>query len=388
MIKSLKNRYYNPALATFKSQMLHYNLVTKYLTFLRQLKNSFNEQNMIAQEKHRDSGVKLDVVETIHDLYGLEDKWNQLLKGSSKHTVFQTWLWHVLWWKYFGVKYRLHIITVSQDNGPLIGIAPFFLYEDKVCGSTLAFIGGEDVTDYKDFIVATGWEQIFFTTLSSFLIDHSLKWDQLYLSHLPDTYHFLDLTRPVFNYMQIDKIQSEVCPFIELPTSWDAYLQRLDKKDRHELKRKLNKLEREVRYAMVITEHNDIEKAVNSFLRVHKLSSVDKSLFMDNKKAEFFLDVAKAFFKIHMFELPILYINGAVAASLFCFIYGDTVYIYNSGYDPSYSKWSPGIAIISFYIQKCIEKGRTSLDFLRGNESYKYGFGVQEKPLFTIRIWK
>lgn len=343
---------------------------------------------MIAQEKHRNLGVKLEIIDNISDLYALKDKWNQLLEGNSGFTVFQTWLWHVLWWKHFGAHNRLYVITISEYNGNLIGIAPFYLYKDEMLRSTLAFIGGEDVTDYKDFIVASGCDQTFFTALSSYLKEHNNEWDQLYLSHMPDTYHFLDTISQFFHNWRIDRVQSEVCPVIELPGSWNAYLKNLGKKTRHELKRKINKLEREVRWTMVITEHHDLEKAVSSFVRVHKLSRIDKSLFMDNKKAGFFLDIAKAFSDYNMFELPALYINGAVAASLFCFIHGKTVYIYNSGYDPAYSKWSPGIVLISLYIQKCIEEGKTSLDFLRGNESYKYNFGVQEKPVFTTRIWK
>ncbi|HLC15869.1 MAG TPA: GNAT family N-acetyltransferase [Thermodesulfovibrionia bacterium] len=336
------------------------------------------------------SNLQLAVIRNTNDFDSLKDKWNQLLEAIPQHTIFQTWLWQSLWWKHFGSGAELYVITACKDDGNLIGIAPLCLYQDARSLSTVAFIGGDDVTDYKDFIVLPGWEQDFFTALASYLTEHSHdEWQQLYLSCVPGSSPTLNAISSVFDGCETEIRRSEVCPVIDLPASWQGYLQRLDKKNRHELKRKLNKFTREARGAMVIAEERQsMQEAIASFVRVHKLSRIDKSLFMDQQKTAFFSDIAKVFFDSHMLELPLLYINQAVAASLFCFIYKDTVYIYNSGFDPAYSKWSPGIVLIFLYIQKCIENGRNRVDFLRGNEAYKYSFGVLEKPLFKIQVWK
>jgi CelD/BcsL family acetyltransferase involved in cellulose biosynthesis len=340
-------------------------------------------------EQKMHSNLQLAVIRNTNDFDSLQDKWNQLLEAIPQHTIFQTWLWQSLWWKHFGTGATLYVVTACQLDGNLIGIAPLCLYQDARSLSTLAFIGSDDVTDYKDFIVLPGWEQDFFTALASYLTEHSHdEWDQIYLSCVPGSSPTLNAISSVFYGCETEIRRAEVCPVIDLPASWQDYLQRLDKKNRHELRRKLNKVTREVRGTMVIAERHALQEAVTSFVRVHKLSRIDKSLFMDKQKITFFSNIAKEFFDSNMFELPILYINGAVAASLYCFIYRDTVYIYNSGFDPAYSKWSPGIVLISLYIQKCIEEGRNRVDFLRGNEPYKYSFGVQEKQLFKIRIWK
>ena len=78
---------------------------------------------------------------------------------------------------------------------------------------------------------------------------------------------------------------------------------------------------------------------------------------------------------------------GEKAASLLNFDYGDSILVYNSGYDPvSYRSLSPGIVVTARCIETAIELGRKTFDFLRGDEEYKYRFGAHDTMVRRLVI--
>ena len=74
-----------------------------------------------------------------------------------------------------------------------------------------------------------------------------MAWDKLYLCSLPRnsiTHTHLAETIHARGWRG-EVSQQDVCPVITLPGSWDDYLAGLDKKQRHEIRRKIRKIETE-----------------------------------------------------------------------------------------------------------------------------------------------
>ena len=78
--------------------------------------------------------------------------------------------------------------------------------------------------------------------------------------------------------------------------------------------------------------------------------------------------------------------NNIKIASVLCFDYKNCRLLYNSGYNPEYSHYSVGILLKTFCIRDAIEEGKDYFDFLKGNESYKYNMGGQDKLLYSMEI--
>jgi CelD/BcsL family acetyltransferase involved in cellulose biosynthesis len=85
-------------------------------------------------------------------------------------------------------------------------------------------------------------------------------------------------------------------------------------------------------------------------------------------------------------RLFMLTLNEAPAAAALCFDYRDTMYLYNSGYDPQYGSLSAGLLCKILSIRHSIEIGRKKYDFLKGAEPYKYHLGGKEVHLRRCRI--
>src|SRR5262245_65719792 len=67
------------------------------------------------------------LVQNSVDFARLRSEWNDLLSRSSADTIFLTWEWLSSWWEcYAGPNDALHIVTVRENTGELIGIFPFY----------------------------------------------------------------------------------------------------------------------------------------------------------------------------------------------------------------------------------------------------------------------
>ena len=64
----------------------------------------------------------------------------------------------------------------------------------------------------------------------------------------------------------------------------------------------------------------------------------------------------------------------------------DTVYYYNAGVDPDARDLSPGVVMVALYVRDTIERGKHRLDFLRGDEPYKYEWGAVDEPIRRILV--
>ena len=311
----------------------------------------------------------------------VQDAWEKLLPSCSANNIFVTpWLQQV-WWRNFGGGLELRILSL-QDGDRILGIAP--LVRD---GDVLRFAGGRDLFDYHDFLVVRGEEDSFFKDLFSHL--DSEEWRELELLSVPQdspTLQILPAAAKDHGYdVQVE--EEDRAPVKSLPDSWDEYLAGLAKKKRHELRRKVRRLEANgaVRQFQC-TDVEAIEEAMPDFLRLHRASSPEKARFMNEKRERFFLDMAAELGARGKFNLSVLEFDGKRVATCISLDYGDTYFLYNSGYDPAYSHLGVGFVNKTLAVKESIEAGRRSFDFLRGTERYKYDLGAEDRSVFKLTV--
>jgi CelD/BcsL family acetyltransferase involved in cellulose biosynthesis len=183
-------------------------------------------------------------------------------------------------------------------------------------------------------------------------------------------------------------IVEDVCPVIDLPATWDAYLDSLDKKQRHEIRRKMRRIEREAHVNWyIVGRDQDLLEEIEAFIELHQKSSADKDDFMDEQMKGFFRAMAHALQPRGWLQLAFIKVDGQKAASMLNFEYEDAILVYNSGYDPQlYAYLSPGIVLLAYCIQHAIELDQARFDFLRGDEPYKYRFGARDTKIYRLVI--
>ena len=323
----------------------------------------------------------MNEIENADSFTRLDTQWRELLHTATNNHVFFTPQWQNAWWQVFGSDYELVLLSL-YDHRELVGIAPFKRKDGK-----LSFIGSSDVCDYMDFISKTGGEEYFFSQLLDYL--DKLEWSSLELdSILPESLafkYFIPLARQRGCHVEIQ--QTNVSPQLLLPAGWEEYLALLTTKDRHELQRKLRRLEqtRSVNY-QTVTDRENLPPAMDSFFKLFKLSSADKANFMTDKKREFFNTMAGTLAEKGNLKLSFLEIEGVPVSAVICFDYNNDVYLYNSAYDPAYFSLSVSLLLEVFCIRDAIAKGKKRFDFLSGNERYKYDLGGKDVPIYQCLI--
>jgi len=322
----------------------------------------------------------------------LKEDWRELINKSSANEVFLTCQWQSTWWSHFGKDKALRLVTFRQGKGDLLGLASFSIESSPDGRRVMRFLGGTDVTDYLDIIAKSGYEEDVCRNTVDFWKSTEDEWDFIDLHCLKESSITLNILKQFLNengyYAEVSV--EDVCPKVSLPPSWEEYLESLNKKDRHELRRKIRRVGRVSQSVndYGVKNYDSLTEGIEHFLLLHRKSNVQKEDFMNSDMELFFQDIANILFPENWLKLSFLDMDGTSIASSMCFDYQNKVYLYNSGYDPEYSYLSPGIVLVAHLIREAIELGRSELDFLRGKEPYKYHLGAKDSKIYRMIIRK
>lgn len=324
----------------------------------------------------------------------LAQEWNALLHRSDSDTIFLTHEWQRTWWQFFSPGRELVLLALRQE-GDLVGIAPFYRQRLENGQTVIQLVGGpgpdnKDVCDYLNVIALPDCRDYVYQAILEFLATELTDWDEIDLHCIPATLPYQALREAATQQRLIIHRQVEdVCPRIPLPSTWDDYLAVLDKKQRHELRRKIRRAEREAQVQWYVTSDLELlSEDMDAFFDLHRRSSPDKEDFISEPAMQrFFCEIARLSLARGWLELSFLLINGEKAATMLCFVYDNQTLVYNSGYDPQqFSRLSPGIVLLGYHIRDSIAQGRTVFDFLRGDEVYKHRLGGQDLEVFQITV--
>lgn len=285
------------------------------------------------------------------------------------------------WWQTFSANWQLFLQSVWQD-GQLIGIAPLIR-----SGDTVQLLGSADICDYLDFIIVPGKEELFFSILLPDLKKQGVSLCELHAQR-PDAAVFKGLLASDSSADFPVQFTPEDSSFeLELSVSWELYLAQLKKKQRHEVRRKIRRLENEsAAYSyQVIKEPVEVQQFMPEFMELFR-QNPEKSDFLTDSIIEYFYRMVSRLSETGMTHFGKLIIDNQVAAAVLYFIYHNRVYLYNSGYSFEFSELSAGLLSKVFCIRENIERGLDVFDFLKGTEVYKMRLGGREIPIYSVSI--
>lgn len=289
--------------------------------------------------------------------------------------------WLKVWWSIFGSTSEMYLCAVRHAE-EVIGIAPLLLKNE-----TASFMGDTDVCDYQDFIIALGRGNDFFSVLLDDMSDKDITALDLKFVR-PDSATMLEFANIATKRgCEVICSQSDVSFELDLPATWDEYLLQLKGKQRHEIRRKLRRLQEagNISYR-VVEEIEEVKKELETFFELFRLCREDKEIFMTDKMASFFRSLAEILAAEKMLKLFFMDINEMPAAAALCFDDNSNIYLYNNGIDTRFNSLSVGTLCKVFSIKDSIENGRHKYDFLKGAETYKYRLGGKEVPLYEYTI--
>lgn len=318
-----------------------------------------------------------------------ETEWNTLVTASITDTPFSRYEYLSQWWRTLGGgewKQAELVLISAIENGKLIGLAPLFK-ADYAGRAALLLVGSIEISDYLDLIVRAEDLPRFLSGLFDFLAQTGP------LSGLPLDWYNLPDSSPTLAALKTESekrgwtYHEEIyrpTPRIALNSSFEEYLARIEKKQRHEIKRKMRRAaEHEVPVRFYVVEDAAaLDSEIEAFFHL-MIQDPNKALFLKDDMRSQMASILHTAFERGYLWMAFLEVGGVKAAAAVNFDYKNKLWGYNSGVNRDFMDVSPGWVLLGHQIQWACEHGRAEFDFMRGDEEYKYRFGGVNK--FVMR---
>ena len=289
-----------------------------------------------------------------------ENLWKNILAKEAIVYPFYTYSWHMAWKKTLAP--ASHVLVHYTDDV----LVPFVITNNEA-----HFSGGEEIADYLDCIGDTSKKQLFWQELLSYLKNQGVN--RMVLRNIPAS----SPTKDILHKLGGIVTNEDMTPTILLPKTEKDYLQSLERKNRHEFKRKIKKFE--LSYPDInfwVTEKVNI----NALLTLMKQAD-KKKIFLTNDMDQFFRSLP-TLPNIQMLQANLSIVDGTLVASVIFFMVDRTLLLYNSGFDATYQ--GAGFYLKAKMILWAIENNYTEYNFLQGQERYKYELGGKDVAVYRI----
>jgi CelD/BcsL family acetyltransferase involved in cellulose biosynthesis len=351
--------------------------------------------------------VTIKIIRSDEEFENLKEEWNSLLERSKSKSIFLTWEWLFNWWKIYkkeGDK-ELFIVTILEEENDndeksrLIGIAPLmienysFLHFLNI--RQIEFLGtGEVCSDFLDFIILQGREDLVIQKIFDFLKDEVQEWDFLELTDIPeDSKNVLHIEKKAKeNKFSFKKDILTICPYIKLPSTIKEHGETLDGKTRREMRRYARKLDREfyVKFKR-IEEKEKLEDALDEMITLSKSRWNSRGLngaFSSERMVRFHKTITEQFLENNWLNFVFLNIDGTNAAYAYNFQYDRKMFGYSIGFDPNAlpSKYRVGTVLANYCIEQAILNDYREFYLGRGDDPYKRKYTKLSKKNLRLRI--
>ncbi len=366
------------------------------------------------------TGVRLVAVRRAFDSIAPET-WDELAGRTPWATPFSRHCVQKAWWDAYGATAHDTTLVVLDEAMPdaIVGIVPLMHRHEIEPGdvaarttirhqpgrvlrpvpdsATAVFFGASYHADYATILAAPGDLNAVCTALAEWLAaQHQTRWDVVDLRRLRDgdpaadaLARALERAAPSAGW-GVTREQEDVCPIVTLTPGMDyeGHLGTLGGKERHEIRRKVRRAEAagEVRLERSANPGEDLD----AFVELHQKRWGAEGLFPPTEGGAASRRVFGGLFEdcapTGIVDLSFLTVGGRRIAAGVTFDDGEAVYYYNAGVDPDARELSPGVVMVACYVKRAIELGRTRLDFLRGDEPYKYDWGAVDSPIERLLV--
>lgn len=317
---------------------------------------------------------------TAQEFDRLQDEWDELLADSAAGRYFLRWHWNRVWWDTYAPRdSHLFLITCRNEDGQLIGLAPFYWRQHHFAGLAhlreILFLGtGTDIktSEYLNLLARRGDEQIVAQEIARFLQTNT-TWDRLRLwgmvSDTPITQHFRLALGAKANVSTCDFTRH-----VNTDTDWETFRQTLGAATRKKVpylyRRLFKTYQCEFRRIENLAELNPV---LDALIHLHQLrweSKGEAGSFRLPNFERFLRKITAENLRTGHLRLWTLTVEGQIASAQIAFFERGIAHIFQGGFDPAY----PGIGNVIFWlcIKDCIEAPEVrEFDFMGGGAEYK-----------------
>ncbi len=324
-------------------------------------------------------------------------RWNELASDNP----MLSWEWLYSWWEAFKPGKRLLIVVVTDQQGEMIGIAPWYKTLTRSGMRVIRALGdGKACSDYLSILCHESQRPAIEHRIADAILDPTPagpqigRWDWIEIEgHANEAYGAFQSTLANHGCV-VYRQPMESCWITAIEPSFEAF----EKNLRTSFRRKTRKATRNLTNPAVTLEivnrsegleESRLEKTWQGFCELHqkrRASLGQPGCFFNPQFERFLKSAVYRMMPLGKLEIASVRVDGSEIASELLLRSPTHCWKYQSGMDPAASQWEPGHLLMTAVITHLIEQGCTTYDFLRGDEPYKQFWNAQPRALFRTRI--
>jgi CelD/BcsL family acetyltransferase involved in cellulose biosynthesis len=324
----------------------------------------------------------------VDTLQALAPEWARLWARCPGATPFQHPAWLVPWWECFGDQPGWRLWTLAVRSGDrLVAVAPLFIHPGPDSRFRQVSPVGIGVTDYLGPLVHPADDGGSIAAILRHLLAHADRWDVCDLEELRAGDALLSAPMP--DGLAAEAAPQSTCPVLPLPGDAEAFLAGRSAWLRRNLRRGTRRLEERAELRFETAEAATLPEFLDAFFRLHEQrwrAEGQDGLLQGEAMRRFHLSSSARLMGAGLLRLYGMRLDGRLVAIFHGLGGHGRAYAYLGGFEPELGRDSPGALIAAYAIRQAIAEGASELDFLRGQERYKYDWGAVDRRTHRLRI--
>jgi CelD/BcsL family acetyltransferase involved in cellulose biosynthesis len=354
----------------------------------------------VQSETKRGYIVRVEVIETLPSFNRLEENWNAVYDADPDAQLFMSWRWLSGWLGQISSPWLILAAKANDSaDAPYVAFLPLRIQikmNDARFHNELN-MAGNFAADYTGILCAPGAEHQAIPAFARYL--KQMNWARLnldniraseprvrlLLAHFPKAnFRISEVSR----VSEVDGIDNNLCPFAALPPDWNAYLETLSANTRQKIRRLLKLVDTTGEYRISHSTPETIERDLNTLLQFWEIKWKQRKGDLVHTLVRSNRAMLTRSFKGGLLFLPTLWKDDRPLAALATLMdmRKRSFLFYMTGRDETFDGPPPGVILHAHSIRYAIANGFTEYDFLRGNEPYKYSFGVKERRIRCVVV--
>ena len=342
-------------------------------------------------------GMSRLTIQTLHSLDGLEAEGTGL--DADARLPFLTFDWMASWWAHlretrFGVRDELFALAVRRDER-LIAIAPLMITHRPGRGPLryrqLQFLGADpNITELRGLLAHPRDASEVHRAVLHHLLSRSREWDHLVYSGV-EPEHVDDLSHVVPHATVSAEVASH---HLDLPKTWAELRASLPRNVKESLRKCYNSLARDglQHELQIVTQASEVESSLADFFRLHAARAealtdvTHRNVFETPASRSFLREACTRLARRGRLRIFALRVAGSLVAMRIGFVSADELYLYYSGYDLRFAKYSVMTTTVAEAIKYAIAEGFRSVNLSFGADVSKTRWRPREKRYAELRI--
>lgn len=333
--------------------------------------------------------IQLEVSTSLDEVTELLPDYVHLQAATGNVLPFALYEWHVTWCRHFlgshgGIVDEPLFHVFRAADGTCVGIVPLIRTRRSVAGIAVCSLGllGADpaITEIRGSLVQPGYEWPIARALDT-AMNGGGDWDWIHWVATAD-----DFGAAIGRLRQLRWEPLQPAFVVDLPPTWDQFRAGLRRNVRESLRHCYNSLKRDGHAfsLQIAAGGNSVRMALERLFTLHGMRArmagtvAHPDRFASSFLRGFVHEVCEGLADRGMVRVFQIEIAGQIVAARIGFLVGDSLYLYYSGFDPAWSRYSVMTTVVAEAIKYAIAGGLRTVNLSPGDDVSKTRWGPRE----------